>query len=209
MRASKKTIEEFDLSQRYAEIPLRRGYVALVDEEDAAWLQAYRWTATKSGLCIYATASAKNGGERIWMHRLILSAPKGVPVDHKNGNGLDNRRCNIRLATWSQNSSNRTRLNSNNPHGFKGVTKYTAYPNLRKPWQASIGVRGKRIRLGYFATPEEAAAAYDVAVLKHHGEFGVTNAEIHRHNSVTTPSIRTLGVLHRPGSWRHLYEPGG
>lgn len=101
------------------------------------------------------------------MHRLILDAPKGMQVDHINGNGLNNRRENIRLCTHEQNSYNQQK-----PYGS---SKYKGVCRKRGKWDAQIRASGKIIWLGSFATEDEAANAYDEAALKHFGEFAFTN----------------------------------
>src|SRR3546814_3106867 len=90
----------------------------------------------------------------LMMHRLIMNAPRGVEVDHINGNGLDNRRENLRLASTSQNQMNRKRTRS--ACGFKGVT----FNKGCGKWQAQIKRAGKNIYLGLHETPERASAAY-------------------------------------------------
>lgn len=101
----------------------------------------------------------------VTLHRYLLNFPDSF-IDHANGNPLDNRRSNIRLATRSENSINREFKNKT---GMRGVTHTNkAFP---KPYQARITVNGKRLSLGYYHTPEEAAEAYKRAASEHHGEF--------------------------------------
>src|SRR5688572_14268873 len=87
------------------EIPLTRGYVALVDSGDVASVAPYRWHVDLRirGGQPFGYAASIQGGRKVYMHRLILGAPRGMDVDHENRDGLDNRRCNIRVATRSQN----------------------------------------------------------------------------------------------------------
>jgi len=101
------------------------------------------------------------------MHREVLSLPRGngLYVDHINGDGLDNRKCNLRVANHSQNHMNE-RLRCDNKSGFKGVTRIT-----RGGWQATITAAGKTLYLGSFATPEAAYEARCAAAARYHGEF--------------------------------------
>ena len=104
------------------------------------------------------------------MHRIILNAPKGTMVDHINGNGLDNRKENLRLCTTRENNANQKK-NRNNSSGYKGVAKAS---NCSK-WRAYIRVDGVQRHLGNHNTPEEAARAYDAAAKKHFGEYAHLN----------------------------------
>ena len=107
------------------------------------------------------------GPSQIYMHRVILDAPTGVPVGRRNELRLDNRRANLRLATLSQSRAD-ARLRSDNTSGYRGVT------GSRRDgrWQAQIQVAGKRHFLGY---KEEAAQAYDAAAREAFGEFARLN----------------------------------
>ena len=169
------------------EIPLTRGYVSLVDDEDFAALSAYKWHAKvhRNGKIYAIRNTPKPRGEQpatLKMHRVILGVVDGVLVDHENGDGLDNRRENLRAATSSQNQANR-RVTSNQ-HGYKGVAfiGYTQNKGKRwtrrKPWKASIAVEERLISLGYYLSPEEAADAYDRGAVKYFGQFAATNAAL-------------------------------
>ena len=107
------------------------------------------------------------------MHRLILGAPLGADVDHRDGDGLNNTRSNLRLASRSQNMANVTRTVHGASSKYKGIT-FIARLRLH-PWKAQITVGGQHIDLGRWATEEEAARAYDAAAVKYFGEFARTN----------------------------------
>ena len=158
-------------------IKLTQGKVALVDDADYSWLNQHKWYAAKytNGKFYYAVRKSPRLGSKqrtICMHRLILNAPNGVEVDHINGNGLDNRRVNLRRCTCSENSMNQ-RLSCGNTIRFKGVSLMRR--NLGKPYRATITVNSKGFYLGNHRTAEDAARAYDVAALRHFKEFALTN----------------------------------
>jgi hypothetical protein len=108
----------------------------------------------------YAYAGKYSGGKQTirLMHRVLLSAHPGQQVDHINGDGLDNRRCNIRIATPSQNQANKA-VDRRNKLGVKGVSKRCGAAR-KKPFVATITHKNKKINLGNFASAEEASAAY-------------------------------------------------
>jgi hypothetical protein len=158
------------------EIQLTRGKVAVVDDEDYALVCGVPWVAAEKRGKFYAQRSVGPRGARktVAMARLIMNAGPGLVVDHRDGNTLDNRRANLRLATNAQNVANQRRARPA-ASGFKGV-RHRHHWKLKKPWCAEIDANGKHIHLGYFATAEEAAAAYDRAAVEHFGEFASTNA---------------------------------
>jgi hypothetical protein len=155
------------------EIPLTRGKIALVDDEDFEELNKYLWSAIRKRKIFYAIRTvlkADGGHMNIEMHQQILEVSDGLKVDHINGNGLDNRRCNLRPCTNSQNLCNRGRTR-NNTSGYKGVS----WDKRAHKWEASIGVDGKHKHLGRFDSREDAARAYNEAAKRLHGNFARLN----------------------------------
>jgi len=155
-------------------IPLTRGKSTTVDVIDAN-LADVLWTAKPDSYTIYAHRHEPCGnGKRktIRLHRVILALMlkrdllTGEEVDHIDGNGLNNTRKNLRLATKAQNMAN-SRKRSDNTSGFKGVCWY----EHKGKWRAYISVSGKKMHLGYFTSKEAAYAAYCTAAEKYHGEF--------------------------------------
>jgi hypothetical protein len=104
------------------------------------------------------------------MHRHLITAPKGRVIDHINGDGLDNTKANLRLATPSQNAAN-SKIRRNSTTGFKGVW----WDKKKKKYRASIWVDGKRFHLGYFHPKTKAAIAYDRAATHHFAQFARLN----------------------------------
>lgn len=154
------------------EIPLTRGLVCKVDDQDAD-LAEHKWRAMTKGLP-YVVRTVRENGRRVavYMHVLIMmrmagdKIEKGLQVDHVNGDQTDNRRSNLRLATRSQNLAN-SRLRSDNSTGFKGVH----FNKAERRYIASISKQGRRHHLGYYDTAEEAHKAYLTAAQALFGEF--------------------------------------
>lgn len=150
-------------------IPLTKGYFATVDDADFENVGAFKWSARRDGKTVYA--QRRKGKAFVQMHREILGLtdPK-VLVDHRNGYGLDNRRCNLRTCCHAQNSANRG-ANRNNRLGYKGV----AYRSDRQKFVAYIHAGGRQKFLGHFENAVDAATAYDRAAVEIYGEFAGTN----------------------------------
>lgn len=153
------------------EITLSRGYVALVDDVDYQSLSRHRWHAfiPKEGLVYAIRYEHPEGKTRpILMHRQILAITnKATQVDHRDGNGLNNIRTNLRPCTFEQNNRNRRRSQKGNR--FKGV-RYRSNGTY-------LAVVAQKY-LGTFDTPEEAARAYDAGAIARFGEFAATNAAL-------------------------------
>jgi hypothetical protein len=153
-----------------AYVPLTKGYEAIIDAADVCLVGRHLWYAkTKPGKTVYAVRSSRTGRRTIQLHRIIMGEPEGLEVDHRDGNGLNNRRVNLRIATRAQNGKNQ-RTPRNNVSGFKGV-----YWDSRKSrWRAQITADGRTYRLGLHRNLEAAVAAYAEASKTFHGEFGRT-----------------------------------
>ena len=148
-------------------IPLTQNKNALVDDEVYPILSKHKWYVAKRGYGFYAQRMVNR--KILPMHRLITNAPKGLDVDHKNGDTLDNRKENLRLASRSQNEWNRKKQ-SNNTSGYKGVIFSEGI------YKARIRVFKKLYYLGGFRDKKKAALAYNVAAKKYHGEFALLNS---------------------------------
>lgn len=170
------TLPLFSLQSKIKEIPLTQGQVAIVDAADFELLSQWKWFAYKSNKTFYAARQERlpNGKQRmVIMHRFIVDAPPDMQVDHKDGDGLNNTRDNLRPATRQQNMSNRP-LFANNTSGFKGVRRYKGSNKCH----AQIRVNGKSKHLGIFDLVEEAVCAYDAAARELHGEFARPNSSL-------------------------------
>lgn len=153
-------------------IPLTRGKVALVDDGDYDLASQFKWQAKQSKKRWYAVmsywdfSSKKLRGRT--MHGLIMGIVGREQVDHINLDGLDNRRENLRTCENGPNQHNRP-LQKNNTTGFKGVS-----PHLGA-YLATICVQSKKVHVGRFSNPVDAARAYDAAAIKYFGDFARVN----------------------------------
>lgn len=159
-----------NLSPDVIRVPLGHGVFALIDAADAPLVVQHRWGRMKTGDKMYAVSWSRENGKTVnlLLHRLLMNPPDDMEVDHENGDALDCRRVNMRLATDHQNSCNRPGRNgARSP--YKGV-----YLD-RGRWRAQIKSKGKTTSLGAFDTQEDAARAYDRAAIELHGEFAYLN----------------------------------
>jgi hypothetical protein len=152
------------------EIPLTLGKVTTVDSADYPALSQFLWYAKYVHGLWYAVRNGRRNekSHSIRMHNQILGVK---PVDHRDGDGLNNRRQNLRPATTLQNQWNRS-VQKNNVSGFKGVSLQS---RCTHKWRARIRVEGRQLFLGEFFSPEEAAKAYDAAASQYFGEFARLN----------------------------------
>src|ERR1051325_3459488 len=151
------------------EIPLTKGRTTIVDDEDYETLKARKWSLTtgKTGK-MYAHRREGKNQRLVSMHRVIMgldSQPRTITIDHINGNGLDNRRANLRICKLGENSRNLHRAWGK--YGIRGVRK-----DKGGKWRARIRLNYKLFNIGSFDTERDAAIAYAFASKALHGEFG-------------------------------------
>jgi len=164
-------MQEIKLSKRGK---VNKGQVTQISDWRFDFLNQWKWRAmwsshTKS---YYAVRDDYSTGKKITilMHRLILNLPKGIDVDHKDGNTLNNQDDNLRPDPEKRNQQN-ARIRSDNTSGYKGVY----WNKLANKWQAYVNFKGKRYNLGYFTIKENAKKARDNKALELHGEFSKLN----------------------------------
>lgn len=150
-------------------IPLSKGLFAKIDDADYSLVAKFAWWSTTSphSKTNYAEGFISSRKKKIKMHHLITGERR---VDHRNGDGLDNQRSNLRPCTHAQNMKNR-RPRSGTKAGFKGVY----YSKGSRKWVAEIVSDGQWHYLGLHLTPRQAALAYNEAAIKYHGEFARLN----------------------------------
>jgi hypothetical protein len=156
------------------QIPLGHGLFALIDDEDYALLSQYNWFVINNNGKLYAYRLQYVDGKRtkVYMHKAILPPIDARILDHINGNGLDNRRANLRHASVSQNAQNQGKQTRNGlaASQYKGVMRHHT-----GKWRVAIKAKERRIHLGVFADEKDAARAYNDAAIKYFGEFARLN----------------------------------
>lgn len=159
-----------DMGDGTHRVPLTRGKYALIDSADAAYVGQWNWCAWVGRDRKWYAVRTEHHGARsrtVRMHRVLLGDPPvEMDVDHRNGDSLNNRRSNIRLATRAQNAMNQRRSRVNTS-GYKGVSWYARHGQ----WGVRIVVGGRTHFLGLYRDPAEAHAAYCEAAVRLHGEF--------------------------------------
>jgi hypothetical protein len=156
------------------EINLTQGFKTLVDDADFVFLSQYTWRIKRDSHTNYAQTSVSTGLKKprqvmLSIHRLIMDAQPGQQVDHKNGNGLDNRRENLRICSQKENVRNR--------HSTVGKSKYkgVSWNTAKGKWKVTIFPDYQQVFLGYFDDEDEAAKIYDEAAQEYYGEFAKLN----------------------------------
>ena len=148
---------------------------AKVDPADYKRLRGYEWLTRKGKNSFYARRHVPGSKGRkeslIYMHQEVIQVPAGMVIDHINHDGMDNRRANVRAATYSQNLYHRKKRSGAMYSKYKGVH----WHKLHNKWAARITFEKKTIDLGYFLSEINAARAYDDAAKIYHGEFASLN----------------------------------
>lgn len=163
------TTSHLEETNEAVQIPLSGGHVATVSSEDFERVSKYNWSALNNGWTIYGrrTIRGDDGKQHtIYLHRFIMEAEKGTEVDHRDGDGRNCVRANLRVATKSQQAHNQKRKKTNTS-GIKGVSFFKSVGR----WRADITHENKLIYLGSFLTKEEAGAAYATAAKILHKDF--------------------------------------
>jgi len=152
-----------DIGNHYEVInPNIQNCVFIIDKDDYEKVYGYWWGNVSNGYI---------GAKGMALHRFLTNCPKGLEVDHKNGNKLDNRKENLRICSRKENSRN-AKISKRNTSGYKGVR----WAKNEKKWVAGIIFNGKNVHLGYFTCKHEAAREYNKAAVKYFREFAWLNA---------------------------------
>lgn len=159
-------------------IKLSNGGDCIVDDEDFDFLNKWKWYRHNNGYAFRCTTKYLGGGRKnrkiksssMRMHRVIMNAPIGLDVDHVNKNRLDNRRCNLRICSRSQNLCHSI-MHNNNTSGYRGVSYYKS----RNKFEAYVDFGKKRKKIGYFDSAIDAAIARDKVAKDIQGEFATLN----------------------------------
>lgn len=154
-------------------IPLTKGYNAIVDQSDYFALAGFSWHALRVSRRVYAARTEVVDGKKncVLMHRQIMGEPENMDVDHEDGDGLNNRRYNLRTATRQQNLQGFQRKPSGVTSTYRGVSWHAQIGK----WRAVIRLSRKQISLGCYREEKDAARAYDAGAKKYFGKFACPN----------------------------------
>lgn len=165
-----KKIRPIKVEGNIAYVPLTQGYEAVIDADDVPLIEGRNWCAhikrRKDGSIMTAYAICYVNGRKVWMHRILRDIPPGMMCDHVDGNGLNNRRNNLRQATLTQNNRN-ARVRVDSLSGVKGI----AWRERYQAWEARIKVNGKTKHIGTFKSLADAKEATFNARVDLHGSF--------------------------------------
>lgn len=151
------------------QVPLTKGYVAVIDGEDASRVAKMNWYADVRSHTVYAVGTVRGKGVKISLHRFIMNSTK--EVDHRDRNGLNNRRGNLRLcSSHAENNANMRVRKHCSGTPYKGIEHQT-----KNSWAARTKVDGRQVHIGNFPTAEQAARTYDQFMFGRFGEFALLN----------------------------------
>lgn len=170
-------------------IPLTRGKFALVDEDDAALVGQFKWNArpNRNGMVWYAARTVWiPDGQRFITQRMHSLITGFAQTDHINGDGLDNRRSNLREATRAENQRNQWKT-----HGTSRYKGVSLNAGKGKPWHAQLRIGGRTLHLGLFESEADAALAYDATARRLFGRFAALNVPYTGERSALKPEIRS------------------
>ncbi len=188
------------------EVLLSRGLVALVDDDDFPLICGFKWHAARGRslsevwyacACLGKAQALQFGKRHVKLHRLLMGFPNSpLKVDHRNGNGLDNRRENLRIVNANQSQMNR-------PANIQAVSQYkgVSWHKRSSRWQSQICAYGHHRYIGEFANEIEAALAYDREAILIHGEYARLNfsrKEVRKRGLEPPRPLRTLGPEPNP-----------
>ncbi len=159
----------------FRRVPLSRGQFARVDQRDYYVLSKFKWSILDQGEKFYAIHNVWDDYAQkyrgVLMHSFLMNPPDHLVVDHENGDGLDNRRANLRVVSQMQNVWNRKKYAKSSSSKFTGVS----WDKKCKKWRVRIHHKNKQIEIGLFTDEIEAAKAYDRAAIKYRGQFARLN----------------------------------
>lgn len=178
------------------EIPLSKGKVAVIDAEDFELIGRHKWHCLRARKAFYAVRKVRQPDGRQRTLRMHTAITGFAVVDHIDGDGLNNRRANLREATVRQNNRN-LRKTTGHTSQYKGVSLYKSTAK----WCAQIRVNGRTIGLGHHADEVAAAVAYDRAARLYFGEFAALNfpgpGEVSAHPGKVVISGHKIGAERR------------